>query len=91
MGSQILAELIDWDIWHDWFHNTVIAGTFKWLTKVLAVQVDLGIIDGIANGLASLTQRSSGSLRRWQTGFVRNYALAVFVGVVVILGYLIFW
>ncbi len=90
-GSQILADVIDWDFWHDWFHDTVIAGTFKWLTKVLAVQVDLGIIDGIANGLASLTQRSSGSLRRWQTGFVRNYALAVFVGVVVILGYLIFW
>jgi hypothetical protein len=38
-----------------------------------------------------LTQRSAGSLRRLQTGFVRNYALAVFLGVVVILGYLIFW
>ncbi len=89
--AQILAELIDWDIWHDWFHDKVIAGTFNWLTKILAVQIDLGIIDGIANGLATVTQRSAGSMRRLQTGFVRNYALAVFVGVVVILGYLIFW
>jgi hypothetical protein len=28
-------------------------------------------------------------MRRLQTGFVRNYALAMFVGVVLILGYLI--
>jgi NADH-quinone oxidoreductase subunit L len=90
-GSQFLAERLDWDFWHDWFHDIVLAGTFQWLTRVLAIQIDLGIIDGIANGLASITQRSAGSMRRWQTGFVRNYALAVFVGVVVILGYLIFW
>ena len=89
--SRFLAEQVDWIFWHDWFHNTVIAGTFKWVTKVTAMQIDLGIIDGIANGLGSVTQRSAGSLRRLQTGFVRNYALAVFLGVVVILGYLIFW
>jgi NADH-quinone oxidoreductase subunit L len=89
--SEFLADVIDWKFWHDWFHDTVLANTFKWLTKVLAVQIDLGIIDGFANGLASVTKSSAGSLRRWQTGFVRNYALAVFVGVVIILGYLIFW
>ena len=87
--SQILAELIDWDIWHDWFHDTVIAGNFKKLTKFTAVSIDLGIIDGFANGLAEGTKTLSNSLRRLQTGFVRNYALSVFIGVVVILGYLI--
>jgi NADH-quinone oxidoreductase subunit L len=91
IGAQILAELIDWDIWHDWFHDTVIAGIYRWLSKGLALQIDLGIIDGIANGLATVTQNSAGSLRRLQTGFVRNYALAIFIGVVAILGYLIFW
>jgi hypothetical protein len=30
------------------------------------------------------------STRRLQTGYIRNYALAVFVGMVVILSYLIF-
>jgi len=87
--SQILAELIDWDIWHDWFHDTVIAGTFKWITQFAAIRIDLGIIDGFANGLATGTQTLSNGLRRLQTGFVRNYALSVFIGVVVILGYLI--
>jgi NADH-quinone oxidoreductase subunit L len=88
---QILAELIDWDIWHDWFHDTVIAGSFKWLARFTAVKIDLGIIDGIANGLGSATQGLAARTRRMQTGFVRNYALVVFLGVVVILGYLIFW
>jgi NADH-quinone oxidoreductase subunit L len=90
-GAEILADVVDWKFWHDWFHDTVLAGTFQVVAKVLAIQIDLGVIDGIANGLASLTKSSAGSLRRWQTGFVRNYALVIFVGVVAILGYLIFW
>ena len=90
-ASQITAELIDWQIWHDWFHDTVIAGTFKLVTRVTAVNIDLGFIDGIANGLASGTKTLANGLRRLQTGFVRNYALSVFIGVVVILSYLIFW
>ncbi len=87
--SQWLADVVDWRFWHDWFHDTVIAGTFKKGTKLLAVQIDLGIIDATANGLARLTNWSSGQLRRVQTGYVRNYAMAVFIGVVFILGYLI--
>jgi NADH-quinone oxidoreductase subunit L len=87
--AQITAELIDWAIWHDWFHDTVIAGTFKLVARVTAVRIDLGFIDGIANGLAGGTQSLANSLRRLQTGFVRNYALSVFLGVVVIIGYLI--
>lgn len=87
--SRFLAEVIDWRFWHDWFHDVVIARSFKVVTQVLAVQVDLGFIDGIANGLARLSQAFAASLRRIQTGFVRNYALAMFVGLVLILGYLI--
>jgi len=49
----------------------------------------MGIIDGIANGLASVTQRASASLRKIQNGFVRSYALSVLLGVVLILGYLL--
>jgi NADH-quinone oxidoreductase subunit L len=87
--ARISAEVIDWQFWHDWFHDTVIAGTFKLVARVTAAQIDLGIIDGIANGLAAGTQTLANGLRRLQTGFVRNYALAVFIGVIVIIGYLI--
>jgi NADH-quinone oxidoreductase subunit L len=87
--SRFLAEQIDWRFWHDWFHDTVIARSFRGLARFLAAPCDLGVIDGIANGLATLTVRLASNLRLIQTGFVRIYALSVFLGVVIILGYLI--
>jgi NADH-quinone oxidoreductase subunit L len=87
--AKITAELIDWNFWHDWFHDTVLTGTFNWITRITATRIDLGIIDGFANSLADGTKTLANSLRRLQTGFVRNYALSVFIGVVIILGYLI--
>ncbi|TAK14559.1 MAG: NADH-quinone oxidoreductase subunit L [Anaerolineae bacterium] len=85
-----LADVLDWRFWHDWFHERVIRDGFFGLTRFLAHPVDLGVIDGIANGLARVTQGGATALSIFQTGFVRNYALWVFVGVVSILGYLIF-
>jgi NADH-quinone oxidoreductase subunit L len=88
--SKWLAEVIDWQFWHNWFHDKIIVGGYNLITRLLSIQVDLGVIDGIANGLGTLTQRLAASTRRLQTGYIRNYALAVFVGMVVILSYLIF-
>jgi NADH:ubiquinone oxidoreductase subunit 5 (subunit L)/multisubunit Na+/H+ antiporter MnhA subunit len=88
--ARFLAQKLDWDFWHDWFHNDVIARSFKSLTRFLADPVDMGVVNAIADGLANLTQRSSESLRRIQNGFVRSYALSVLLGVVAILGYLLF-
>jgi len=87
--ARFLGEVIDERFWHDWFHDAVIARSFQRLTHFLALPFDLGVIDGIANGLATGTVRLAASLRRVQTGYVRNYALSVFLGVVIILGYLI--
>jgi NADH-quinone oxidoreductase subunit L len=88
--ARFLAEVIDWQFWHDWFHEKVIAGTYNWLSStVLNLWADQKGIDAFANGLADWTKGLSAQLRRLQTGFVRNYALAVFTGVVVIIGYLI--
>jgi NADH-quinone oxidoreductase subunit L len=87
--SRFLSDTIDWRFWHNWFHDIVIARSFHWLTRVLSVQVDLGFIDGIANWLGRSTQALAGRLRRLQTGYVRTYALSVFIGVVIILGYLV--
>ncbi|MFM8321816.1 MAG: NADH-quinone oxidoreductase subunit L [Chloroflexota bacterium] len=87
--SRFLADVIDWRFWHDWFHDTVIAGGYRLLTQLLALRVDLGGIDRVANGLASGMQWIAARLRGLQTGFIRNYALAVFLGVVAILSYLL--
>lgn len=87
--ARFLAEVVDWNFWHDWFHEKVIAGGFNGLTRLLSGPVDLGIIDGIANGLGRGVNSLAAAGRKLQTGFVRSYALAVFLGVVLILSYLI--
>jgi NADH-quinone oxidoreductase subunit L len=88
--AKFLADKVDWDFWHNWLHDSVIAATFRWLTRFLAEPIDLGIIDAVSKGLASLAKRLSTSLRQLQNGFVRSYALSVLLGVVIILGYLLF-
>ncbi|MBN1304860.1 MAG: NADH-quinone oxidoreductase subunit L [Anaerolineales bacterium] len=88
--ARFLAEVIDGRFWHDWLHDSVLAAGFGKLARFLADPVDLGLIDGIANGLADLTQWVASRLRRFQNGFVRSYALSVLLGVVLILGYLLF-
>jgi NADH-quinone oxidoreductase subunit L len=87
--SRFLADVVDWQFWHDWFHDTLIFGAYNRLTGLLAKQIDLGLIDGIANGLGTTAKRLSASLRQIQTGYIRNYALSIFLGVVIILGYLL--
>ncbi|MBT3337714.1 MAG: NADH-quinone oxidoreductase subunit L [Anaerolineae bacterium] len=88
--AKFLSIDLDWNFWHDWFHDSVLYAGFKWLAKFLSEPVDMGIINAIADKLAEWTQRSSESLRRMQNGFVRSYALSVLLGVVTILGYLLF-
>ena len=48
------------------------------------------VVDGAVNGMARLTQGISGVLRRLQTGVVQNYALAIVLGVVVVIGLMLF-
>jgi len=88
--SWLLADVIDGRFWHDWFHEVVIAGVFNTLAHFTADFVDLGVVDGLISGMpAALARGVAGGFRRFQTGYVRAYALMVFLGVVVVLGYLL--
>jgi len=88
--SQVFADVIDWRFWHDFVHETVIAGSYNWISNIgLNRYADQQGIDAFANWLGSATQSLSGTLRKIQNGFVRSYALSVLLGVVFILGYLI--
>lgn len=87
--AKFFAQTIDWDIWHEWFHNSVIAAGFVGFTKFLANPIDLGIVDNISKILAKSIQYSANNMRKLQTGFVRNYAFSVMLGVVAIIGYLL--
>jgi NADH-quinone oxidoreductase subunit L len=49
--------------------------------------MDAGIVDGAVNGVGLAVEASSSGLRRMQTGSMRTYAAALFLGAVAILGY----
>jgi NADH-quinone oxidoreductase subunit L len=83
-ASNFLANVVDWNFFHDYFHDTVIWKGFNSIGQLLSKPFDLGIIDGIVNGVGRVTQWFSGQLRRSQTGYVRIYAIALLVGVVAV-------
>ncbi len=51
----------------------------QYLTRSM-VYVDNRGVDGAVNGLAALVGGTSGRIRRWQSGFVRSYALSMLAG-----------
>ncbi|HUR68485.1 MAG TPA: proton-conducting transporter membrane subunit [Candidatus Thermoplasmatota archaeon] len=46
---------------------------------------DSDVIDGAVNGVATVSDRSGERLRRWNTGFVQDYALTALFGLMVIM------
>jgi NADH-quinone oxidoreductase subunit L len=70
----------------DALYNTIFIGLGGWIADhILWRTVDAGIIDGtIVKGLGGGVGRLSALIRRLQTGYVRNYALGMLIGVVVL-------
>ncbi|MGH2593556.1 MAG: NADH-quinone oxidoreductase subunit L [Anaerolineae bacterium] len=85
--SVFLANVIDGRFLHDFFHDTILARTFKVGAEVLSQPIDKGLIDRAFDGIGRLIGRSAGVLRRMQTGYVRNYALVVLLGVIAIVAW----
>ncbi len=80
-------------VWHKYYvdeaYTEVIVKPLRALGSALERDVELRGIDGAVNSLAWLVGRAGQGLRRLQTGLVRNYALAMLVGVVAILIYFV--
>jgi NADH-quinone oxidoreductase subunit L len=75
------------DKWRwDELYDRVFVEPLKQMSVMLWQVVDVGIIDGAVNGVASGIGAISQRLRHVQTGLVANYALAIALGMVVIVG-----
>jgi len=76
---------------HDLYGDDVNEALFErpgqHLTRTL-VWTDNKIIDGAVNGTAAGIGGLSARMRRWQTGYVRSYALTMLLGVVVLVAVL---
>ncbi|MGI8662789.1 MAG: NADH-quinone oxidoreductase subunit L [Acidimicrobiales bacterium] len=54
-----------------------------------AATFDTKVLDGAVNGVAALIRTGASKLRLAQTGYVRNYALGITIGAVIMLGLLL--
>jgi NADH-quinone oxidoreductase subunit L len=64
-----------------------VSGPITAFARLLSEGIDRGTIDGAVNGIGKVTRQGSGGIRRLQTGLVRNYALAIVLGTVLLLVY----
>ena len=60
------------------------------LALFLWKRFDVLVIDGIANGIASVVKGLGTVMRKTQTGYLRNYGLSLLLGTILILFYFIF-
>lgn len=87
--SDWLAFKVDWEFWHDFFHNNIIRDTFNTIADFMAEILDPKGVDGFVLGVAHGARRLADVLRVGQTGNVGNYALTLFLGVVVLVAYFV--
>jgi NADH-quinone oxidoreductase subunit L len=73
----------------DELYDQLVVEPVKRASDWLWAQVDVGIVDGTINLAGEFVRNDSAWLSRMQSGFVRNYALSIFLGAVVVIGYLI--
>jgi NADH-quinone oxidoreductase subunit L len=64
-----------------------VSGPVTSFARFLNDGVDRAGIDGAVNGIATAAREGGGGLRRIQTGLVRNYALGIAIGTVLLLLY----
>jgi NADH-quinone oxidoreductase subunit L len=87
LGPVFIALEHKW--WVDEFYQAILLKPFHIISNCLAYPFDQGTIDATVNGIASGAKGLSGILRKVQNGYVRNYATAIIVGLVLILAYLL--
>jgi len=88
LGGVFTALEHKW--WVDELYDRLVIRPYKRLSAILSDSLDLGFINPLFDGLAAGTASLASFLRRIQNGFVRSYALAVLLGAVAIMAYLLF-
>jgi NADH-quinone oxidoreductase subunit L len=86
--GSVLTRAARRDFYQDAFNESVFMRPGQYLTRFL-VFFDNRVVDGFVNGSAALIGGGSARMRRWQTGFVRSYALSMLAGAVLVVGVLV--
>lgn len=75
--------------WMDEIYDFLFVDSIVKLSKLLWKWFDEGVIDRIVNGTGAVVRRCGSVLRELESGLVKDYALSIVVGVVVVVGYLV--
>lgn len=75
--------------WIDELYDFLFVNSIVRFSRFLWRAFDDAVVDGIVNGVARFVRGWGGVLRWLQSGLVKDYALSILVGVVVIIGYLV--
>jgi NADH-quinone oxidoreductase subunit L len=77
-------------VWYwDDLYDAVIGRPSQKLASFLAWVVDTRVIDGAVNGAAGLVRSGGSEARKLQTGYVRNYALGIAIGMAAVIVFLV--
>ncbi|MCB9230795.1 MAG: NADH-quinone oxidoreductase subunit L [Bacteroidia bacterium] len=89
-----LGKLYDWmgnKFYVDELYEFVLIKPFVRAGTDVIMVFDKYVLDGIVNGIGSLTLFLADVFKRIQTGYVGNYALMIVAGVMILLTYLFFF
>jgi NADH-quinone oxidoreductase subunit L len=77
---------------HAWYYDAVVSAFMGGPGEEGFEDVawfDAHIVDGAVNGVGKVSEASGGVLRKLQSGYVRNYALGIGIGAVLLLGWFV--
>ncbi len=86
-NDNLLYQLVLHKYYIDEILDTLIIKPVLWLARTASRVLEESTLDGGSRGVAWVLRGSSAGLRKLQTGYVRNYALAIFIGLVLIVTY----
>jgi NADH-quinone oxidoreductase subunit L len=85
LEPQFLQRVWYWDD----FYDAIIGRPSQKLANFFAWVVDARIIDGAVNGTANLVRSTGSATRKLQSGYVRNYALGIALGMAALIVFLV--
>jgi NADH-quinone oxidoreductase subunit L len=90
VGRPVLEPQFLQRVWYwDDAYDAVIGQPGQALARATSVVIESQVIDGAVNGVAALIRTTAAGVRRLQTGYVRNYALGITLGLAAVVAFFV--
>ena len=86
------AYKVLWNKWYldNFYYGAFVTPIFKTSRDFLWKIFDLNVVDGAVNGAGFLTTSIGKGVRRLQSGVAQTYAAVMMLGILILIGYMIF-